>query len=90
MSEWLPLVRVLICDLRRRLLVKNQRVLAKLRGEIEGILGTGKESRIPDRNDLKKMTYLTYVLKEGMYNAISQIQNNFRIPHSKLQNKSTV
>ena len=49
----------------RRLLVKHQRVLSKLRDEIKSIVGVGDEARSPDRNDIKKMLYLTYVLKEG-------------------------
>lgn len=51
--------------------MKNQNVLVKLREEIEGIVGVGPESRLPDRTDLKKMIYLTYVLKEG------QTQNQY-------------
>lgn len=49
----------------RRLLVKHQNVLSKLRNEIKSIVGFGDEARSPDRNDIKKMLYLTYVLKEG-------------------------
>lgn len=49
----------------RRLLVKHQNVLSKLRKEIEAVVGVGPEARHPDRTDLKKMMYLTYVVKEG-------------------------
>jgi len=49
----------------RRLLAKHQNVLAKLRKEIETSVGVGPEGRRPDRIDLKKMMYLTYVVKEG-------------------------
>jgi len=45
--------------------VKHQNVLSKLRNEIKSIVGVGDEARRPDRNDIKKMLYLTYVLKEG-------------------------
>lgn len=48
-----------------RLLAQNPEVLAKLRGEISSIVGVGKESRLPDRNSLKKMKYLNLVFKEG-------------------------
>jgi cytochrome P450 len=37
----------------------------KLRKEIEAVVGVGPEARHPDRTDLKKMIYLTYVVKEG-------------------------
>ncbi|KAM3086831.1 hypothetical protein ACMFMG_000954 [Clarireedia jacksonii] len=47
-----------------RLLVKHQHVLTKLRKEIDEIVGTGANSRQPSRVDLKKMIYLSYVLKE--------------------------
>jgi cytochrome P450 len=47
-----------------RLLVKHQNVLSKLRNEIKAIVGVEDEARSPDRNDIKKMLYLTYVLKE--------------------------
>ena len=49
----------------RRLLVKHQNVLLKLRDEIKSIVGVGDEARMPDRNDIKKMLYLAFVLKEG-------------------------
>ncbi|KAH8596265.1 putative cytochrome P450 alkane hydroxylase [Bisporella sp. PMI_857] len=47
-----------------RLLVKHQDVLAKLRKEIKRIVGVGVNAQHPDRHDLKKMRYLSYVLKE--------------------------
>jgi cytochrome P450 len=49
-----------------RLLAQHPDVLAKLRGEISSIVGAGKESRLPDRNALKKMKYLNLVFKEGV------------------------
>lgn len=49
-----------------RLLAQHPVVLAKLRGEINSIVGVGKESRLPDRNALKRMRYLNLVFKEGM------------------------
>lgn len=48
-----------------RLLLKHDNVMARLREEVESVLGVGEEARMPDRNDIKKMLYLTYVLKEG-------------------------
>ena len=45
--------------------MKHQSVLSKLRDEIKSIVGVGDEARHPDRNDIKKMLYLVYVLKEG-------------------------
>ncbi len=51
--------------LRRRLLATHQTVLAKLRKEIQSTVGVGPDARHPDRADLKKMNYLTYVVKEG-------------------------
>jgi cytochrome P450 len=54
-----------------RLLVKHQDVLKKLREEIENIVGVGEEGRDPDRNDLKKMLYLSYVCKEGILSSSS-------------------
>jgi DNA-binding MarR family transcriptional regulator len=50
---------------KRRLLARHQNVLEKLRKEIEAVVGVGPEARHPDRTDLKKMMYLTYVVKEG-------------------------
>ena len=49
-----------------RLLAQHPHVLAKLREEISSIAGVGEESRLPDRNTLKKMKYLGLVLKEGV------------------------
>ena len=49
-----------------RLLAQHPDVFAKLRREIGFIVGLGKDSRLPDRNALKKMKYLNLVLKEGM------------------------
>lgn len=47
--------------LRSRLLARHPDVLAKLRAEIEHEVG----SAIPQQNDIKRMTYLSYVIKEG-------------------------
>ena len=47
-----------------RLLARHQHVLDRLRREIESILGVGSSEQ-PTRVDLKKMTYLNLVLKEG-------------------------
>jgi cytochrome P450 len=48
-----------------RLLAQHPDVLAKLRVEIRSIVGVGDDSTLPDRNTLKKMKYLTLVVKEG-------------------------
>lgn len=48
-----------------RLLVKHENVMAKLREEIKATVGVGDEAKNPERNDMKKMLYLSYVLKEG-------------------------
>jgi hypothetical protein len=45
----------------------HENVLSKLRNEIQEKVGIGSEARRPDRTDLKKMTYLNYVVKEGQY-----------------------
>jgi len=47
-----------------RLLARHQSVLSRLRSEIEATVGIGKDARAPTRNDLKKMTYLSLVIKE--------------------------
>lgn len=49
-----------------RLLAQHSEVLAKLRREISSVVGVGKGSRLPDRNSLKKMKYLSLVIKEGI------------------------
>jgi cytochrome P450 len=48
-----------------RLLVKHRQVMDKLREEIKRTVGVGSDARNPDRNDMKKMLYLSYILKEG-------------------------
>lgn len=50
-----------------RLLVKHGNVMAKLREEIKRTVGVGDDAKSPDRNDMKKMFYLSYVLKEGKF-----------------------
>ncbi|KAL8679207.1 MAG: hypothetical protein Q9186_004504 [Xanthomendoza sp. 1 TL-2023] len=47
-----------------RLLAQHPDVLGKLRQEIGSVVGLGMASRLPDRNDLKKMQYLNLVFKE--------------------------
>ncbi|KAL8681895.1 MAG: hypothetical protein Q9224_006817, partial [Gallowayella concinna] len=49
-----------------RLLAQHPDVLGKLRQEIGSVVGLGMASRLPDRNDLKKMQYLNLVFKEGI------------------------
>lgn len=48
---------------RSRLLTRHPDVLTKLRAEIEHEVG----SALPQQNDIKRMTYLSHVLKEGKY-----------------------
>ena len=50
---------------KRRLLARHQNVLEKLRKDIEAVVGVGPEARHLDWIGLKKMMYLTYVMKEG-------------------------
>lgn len=67
--------------LRSRLLARHPDVLFKLRAEIEHEIG----SALPQQNDIKRMTYLSYVLKEGKYLASSPPQslaNKAHIFHS--------
>ena len=59
-------MKLLATPLQRDLL-EHPHVLAKVREEISSIAGVGEESRLPDRNTLKKMKYLGLVLKEGVY-----------------------
>ncbi|PVH78578.1 cytochrome P450 [Cadophora sp. DSE1049] len=47
-----------------RLLVKHEKVMSKLRDEVRIVVGVGSDARTPDRNDVKKMQYLSYILKE--------------------------
>lgn len=49
-----------------RLLAQHPGVFAKLRREINAIVGVGENSKLPDRNSLKKMKYLNLVFKEGI------------------------
>lgn len=50
-----------------RLLVKHGDVMVKLREEIKRTVGVGDDAKSPDRNDMKRMFYLSYVLKEGRF-----------------------
>ena len=56
-------------NLNSRLLVHHPRVMNRLRGEIASVLARKSEL---NREDLKKMTYLSYVLKEGMSPSFSK------------------
>ncbi|KAI0399301.1 cytochrome P450 [Xylaria palmicola] len=47
-----------------RLLARHQKVLNRLRQEIESVVGLGLEAPPPTRDDLKRMPYLALVLKE--------------------------
>ena len=56
----------LLLTVHSRLLAQHPDVLEKLRAEISSISGVGKESKLPDRNTLKRMKYLNLVIKEGI------------------------
>ncbi|KUI62352.1 Cytochrome P450 52A2 [Cytospora mali] len=49
-----------------RLLSRHQRVLGKLRSEIENVCGLGFDSEPPTRDQLKQMAYPSLVIKEGL------------------------
>lgn len=49
-----------------RLLARHQNVLEKLREEISGVCGLGEDAEPPSRENLKQLTYLNLVIKEGM------------------------
>ncbi len=65
---------------KRRLLVKHQNVLLKLHNEIQSIVELIYEARHSDRNDMKKMLYLTYVLREGKSSHLSSQCHQFSEP----------
>ena len=50
-----------------RLLVKHENVMAKLREEIKTTVGVGDGARNPNKDDIKRMWYLSYVVKKGMH-----------------------
>lgn len=60
--SWPQNSTLILCS---RLLARHPKVLEKLRSEIESTVGLGKNAQDPSRNDLKKMTYLNLVIKEG-------------------------
>jgi hypothetical protein len=47
------------------------------------MVGVGKDSRLPDRNNFKKMKYLNLVLKEGISRSLSSATDE---PPSKITN----
>ncbi len=47
------------------MLVKHRQIMDKLKDEVRITVGVGSDVRSPDRNDIKRMLYLWYVLKEG-------------------------
>ena len=49
-----------------RLLAHHQRVLDKLRTEIEQVTGLGAGASPPTRDDLRRMSYLNLVIKEAL------------------------
>ncbi|KAI9712244.1 MAG: hypothetical protein M1828_001722 [Chrysothrix sp. TS-e1954] len=49
-----------------RLLVRHPNVLAKLRAEIEEVVGLGSHAPPPTMSDIKRMTYLSLILKETL------------------------
>lgn len=48
-----------------RLLARHQPVLKKLRSEISTVCGLGVDAKPPTRDELKQMSYLSLVIKEG-------------------------
>ncbi len=48
-----------------RLLARHQNVLDRLRAEVENTISIGASAPQPTRNDLKKIKYLSFVIKEG-------------------------
>jgi cytochrome P450 len=64
---WLTLHAGLLAkSIHSRLLAQHPHVLEKLREEISSVAGVGEDSRLPNRNLLRRMKYLTLVLKEGI------------------------
>ncbi|KAH0593327.1 hypothetical protein MHUMG1_09049 [Metarhizium humberi] len=53
-------------DCGSRLLARHQHILDKLRREIDQISGLGSSAPLPTREDLRRMSYLQLVIKEGM------------------------
>ena len=51
---------------KSRLLTRHPHVLRRLRSEIEEICGIGRDALAPTREDLKRMSFLQNVIKEGM------------------------
>ncbi len=68
-----------------RLLLKHKPVLQKLREEITVTCEAGGEAIRPDRNAIKKMQYLSYVLKEGMSRSFLILVICFRLQKLNLQ-----
>ena len=58
-----------------RLLARHQGVLDRLRSEIQATVGIGADAPPPTRNDLRKMTYLNLVIKEGIQRTPYRIGN---------------
>jgi hypothetical protein len=54
----------LIVLLIRRLLVRHDHAMCRLRTEVSSIMG---DSQHATREQIKKMTYLSYVIKESRY-----------------------
>lgn len=48
-----------------RLLVQHPNVLTKLRDEVKGAIGVGPEAPDPTINQVKTLSYLSLVIKEG-------------------------
>lgn len=55
-----------MCKWTFRLLARHQDVLAKLREEIAAGCGLGKDAGPPSRENLKQLTYIHLVIKEGV------------------------
>lgn len=58
-----------------RLLVRHPEVLVRLRKEIQSVL---ESSQSPTREQIRKMPYLSFVIKESKYNLA---RNHSQIPY---------
>ncbi|KAK4899559.1 hypothetical protein LTR27_003292 [Elasticomyces elasticus] len=49
-----------------RLLARHPEALARVRDEVSSVVGLGADARLPTREDLKQMTYLSLAIKESL------------------------
>ncbi|KAH9219897.1 cytochrome P450 [Leptodontidium sp. 2 PMI_412] len=48
----------------RDAMLNHEKVMSKLKDEVRRVVGVGSDARTPDRKDIKKMQYLSYILSE--------------------------